>query len=352
MATRTVAPKLSDRELSELLAVIGDSDSVELKLTLQLSDRSRAGAALGVDPLEGKMRQVYFFDTPDLVLNQRGLVVRARRVQQRGDDSVVKLRPVVPNELPAEVRGSPNFGVEVDALPGGEYVCSGSMKHMMGPTDVRSAVAGDRPLHKLFSKEQRALYAAHAPEGLELDDLTILGPILVLKVKFAPEDYSGKLVAELWLYPDNSMLLELSTKCAPAEAFQIGAETRAFLTGHGIDLSGEQATKTKKALEFFSRRLTGAVDSQRTSFTSEEARRVGSEIGIEWASAPFEVEQFRTGMDVELEHGLRDPATDVTGSDPIVTGKIALAHLNEFADYYIRLERMEQEAKEAVLAAR
>ena len=71
----------------------------------------------------------------------------------------------------------------------------------------------------------------------------------------APEGYGGKLVAELWLYPDNSMLLELSTKCAPSETFQIGVETRTFLAGHGIDLSGEQATKTKKALEFFSERL-------------------------------------------------------------------------------------------------
>jgi hypothetical protein len=115
------------------------------------------------------------------------------------------------------------------------------------------------PIKKLFSKEQRALYAAHAPEGLELGDLSILGPILVLKLKFAPEGLDRKLVAELWLYPDNSLLLELSTKCAPPEAFQVAAETRAFLAQHGIDLSGEQETKTKKALEFFSKRLREQV---------------------------------------------------------------------------------------------
>lgn len=103
------------------------------------------------------------------------------------------------------------------------------------------------------------LYAQHAPDGLELDDLSILGPILVLKVKFAPEGYGRKLVAELWLYPDNSMILELSTKCAPAEAFQVAAETRAFLIEKGIDLSGEQETKTKKALQFFSKQLQAAT---------------------------------------------------------------------------------------------
>ena len=81
-------------------------------------------------------------------------------------------------------------------------------------------------------------------------------------------------------------------------------------------------------------------------FTAEEARRIGEEIGIEWASSPFDVEQFRMGMDVELEHGLRDLVTNVTGDEPTVTGKIAFAHLKEFPDYYTRLARMEAEARQ------
>ena len=85
--------------------------------------------------------------------------------------------------------------------------------------------------------------------------------------------------------------------------------------------------------------------SGRTSFSADEARRAGEEIGIDWGSAPFDVEQFRMGMDVELEHGLHDPATNVTDDDPIFTAKIALAHLNEFPDYYTRLARMEREAE-------
>jgi hypothetical protein len=87
--------------------------------------------------------------------------------------------------------------------------------------------------------------------------------------------------------------------------------------------------------------------SQRSGFSADEARRVGEEIGIDWSDAPFDVEQFRMGMDVELEHGLQDLVTNVTGDDPLVTGKIALAHLNEFSDYYTRLHRMETEAKQA-----
>jgi hypothetical protein len=259
MATTTKARTLSDQDLAELISLTKGSDSVELKLTVPVSDRSRGAAALGVDPLDAQIRQVYFFDTPDLTLNKAGVVVRARRVQRKGDDTVVKLRPVVPDELPGELRRSPNFGVEVDAMPGG-FVCSGSMKRALKTPEVRDAVLGKRPIRRLYSKEQRALFAAHAPDGLTLDDLSILGPITVLKLKFAPEGYDRRLVAELWLYPDNSMILELSTKCAPSETFQVAAETRAFLTQNDVNLTGEQETKTKKALQYFSKRLRADSD--------------------------------------------------------------------------------------------
>jgi hypothetical protein len=255
MATQAKTGRLSDEDRAELLALTKEADSVELKLTVPIADRSPGAAALGVDPIDAQARQVFFFDTPELTLNRGGLVVRARRVQRKGDDSVVKLRPVVPHELPARLRSSPNFGVEVDAMPGG-FVCSGSMKRALPKPKVRATALGGHRISKLFSKEQRALYGAHAPEGLELDDLSILGPISVLKLKFSPKGYPRRLVEELWLYPDNSMILELSTKCAPSETFQVAEETRAFLTQRGVDLTGEQETKTKKALRYFSTRLS------------------------------------------------------------------------------------------------
>jgi hypothetical protein len=85
--------------------------------------------------------------------------------------------------------------------------------------------------------------------------------------------------------------------------------------------------------------------SGREGFSAGEARRLGVELGVDWSSAPFGIEQLRRGLEVELEHGSRDPVTNVTGDDPVVTAKIALAHLNEFPDYYARLERMEEEAR-------
>jgi hypothetical protein len=250
----TMTPTLSGEQLQELLGLIAGSDSVELKVTVPDSAHRSTLTALDIDPLDAQIRVVTFFDTPDLALNKAGVVVRARRIQGKGDDSVIKLRPVVPSDLPAELRRSESFTVEVDALPGG-FVCSGTMKGTLRATDVRRANHGELAIRKLFSKEQRAFYAAHAPEGIALDELAILGPIFVLKFRFEPEDLGRRVVAEAWFYPDGSRILELSTKCGPAEAFQVAAEARAFLAGRSIDVSGEQQTKTRKALEYFSEAL-------------------------------------------------------------------------------------------------
>ncbi len=238
-----------------MLKLIKGADSVEMKLSVPDANRRSTVTALGMDPLEAQIRQVVFFDTPDLALNRQGVVVRARRVQRKPGDSVVKLRPVVPDELTAELRKSPGFSIEVDTMPGG-FVCSASMKAEAADADVREALAGRRPVRKLFTKEQRAFFLANAPEGLQLDDLAVLGPINVLKLKFTPLDFGRRLVAELWNYPDGSRILELSTKCAPTEAFLAAAETKAFLADRGVDLLGEQQTKTRSALEFFAGELT------------------------------------------------------------------------------------------------
>ena len=196
------AARLTDAQVGEVLALARDADSVELKMTVPDSYRRQAVAALGVDPLDAQIRQVYFFDTPDLALNAVGVVARARRVQGRGDDSVVKLRPVIPADVQEE-RASDNLVVEVDAMPGG-FVCSASMKGVLGSKAVKDVAAGRKGIRTLFSKEQRSFYKAHAPEGVALDDLSILGPITVFKLKIRPPELSRRIVAELWFYPDGS----------------------------------------------------------------------------------------------------------------------------------------------------
>ncbi|MFC2035895.1 DUF5661 family protein [Chloroflexota bacterium] len=83
--------------------------------------------------------------------------------------------------------------------------------------------------------------------------------------------------------------------------------------------------------------------TSKKTFTAEEAKQIGESLGIDWSK--YDIEQYRMGLDVELEHGLVDAHTNVTNDDPEMTGKIALAHLNEFPDYYIRLDKMEREAE-------
>jgi hypothetical protein len=262
MATRT-NKRLSDlpgEDLTKLLGLIGGADSIELKVTLPESEQRSAVKALQIDPLEAQIRQVHFFDTPDLQLQQSGIAVRARRIQGRSGDTVVKLRPVVPDDLPEDLRRSAAMNVEVDAMPG-SYVCSASMKGKVPNDQVLEAAHGARPLRKLFSKEQRSFYAVHAPEGLALDDLRLLGPVFVLKLVVKPEQLGRRLVGEMWLLPDGSRIVELSTKCLPSEAFQVAVEARAYLEGLGLDLDDDPHTKTKTTLEFFAGQLRDEVAS-------------------------------------------------------------------------------------------
>lgn len=242
--------RLRDDQLPEVLRLIEGSDSVELKTTVAESEHRSAVRALEMDPVDAQVRQVCFFDTPDLALLHSGVVVRARRSHGRADDSVVKARPVDPATLPLRVRMSTGFGVELDAMPAG-YVCSASLKGRPAAGEVARAVRGEIPVHRLLSKDQRAFYRASAPRGPGLDDLVPLGPVLVLKLKYTPSGFARRLVVELWLYPDGSRILELSTKCAPDDAFGAAAEMRALLHRAGIEVTGEQQTKTRHALEFF-----------------------------------------------------------------------------------------------------
>lgn len=254
MTNADAAPNLTADQMGALLTALEGADSVELKVTVPDRDQRSAIQALEMDALDARIRQVVYFDTPDLLLNRHGVIVRARR-RTDGDDSVIKLRPVVPQALSAELRKMSGFGVEVDAMPGG-FVCSASMGNKKRKGKVKEALAGERPISSLFSAQQRAFFQDCAPPGITLNDLSVLGPITALKLKYSPPGYGGRLVAELWFYPDGSRILELSTKCASTEIFDVAVRTRAYLQDRGIDLTGEQQAKTRTALEYFSRDLT------------------------------------------------------------------------------------------------
>ena len=134
MAAKTSAhPALTDAQVAEMMDLLRGSDTVELKLTVPADQQRAAIRSLGLDALDAQIRQVVFFDTPDLALDRAGVVVRARRIQGRAGDSVIKLRPLDPDQIGGDVRRLSGFGVEVDAIPGG-FVCSGRLKCEATPT--------------------------------------------------------------------------------------------------------------------------------------------------------------------------------------------------------------------------
>lgn len=253
-APPALAKPLSGEDIMKIVRLGRRSNSVELKLSVPLSGHRATIKGIGLDPVEAQPRQAYFFDTPDLALNRAGVVVRVRRIQGGTADTVIKLRPVDPATLDPDIRRSAAFKVEVNVMPGG-FVCSASFKGLCSGQEVLDVSDGTLALRKIFSKEQRAFYDAHAPAGITMDKLTILGPTFLLKARHQPKNFDRRITVELWLYPDGTSILEVSTKCLPDEALKVAADFKAFLAGRGIALGAEQAPKTKTSLDFFSAKL-------------------------------------------------------------------------------------------------
>ena len=253
-AQPALAKPLTGEQVTEMFRLVKGATSVELKLSVPVG--SAPVKKIGLDPVEAQPRQAFFFDTPDLALNKAGIVVRARRIQGGDGDTVIKLRPVEPETIDPELRRSSAFKIEVDAMPGG-FVCSASFKGVCTNQEVLDVASGELPLRKLFSREQRAFYDAHAPAGLTMDKLVLLGPVFLLKSKHQPKakDFDRPIVLEVWIYPDASLVMEVSTKCLPKEAFQVIGDFKDYLARHGIALGADQSAKTRTALEFFGARL-------------------------------------------------------------------------------------------------
>jgi hypothetical protein len=242
-------------KIAELLELITRADSVEVKVVVPMSAHRATIKRIGLDPIDAEPRQVFFFDTPKLDLHAHGLIVRARRMQGGGGDSVVKLRPVNPGNVGEELRRSDQFKIEVDAIPGG-FACSGSFKGRCSAQQVLETATGDAPLSTLLSKGQRRFFREHAPEKIGrkktgMDALLPLGPLFVLKSKLRPKTLARALTVELWLFPDGSRNLEISTKCAPDEAFAAASELRTWLDERGVEIAAGQETKTAAAMKFF-----------------------------------------------------------------------------------------------------
>jgi pyruvate/2-oxoglutarate dehydrogenase complex dihydrolipoamide acyltransferase (E2) component len=280
--------RLTDAQLRELMRLVKGANSVELKLTVPATAHRATIQGLPMDPVEAQPRQVYFFDTPDLKLFNAGVVVRARRRAGGAGDTVVKLRPVEPDDIPQDLKNDASFNIEVDALPGG-FVCSASYKGRSTGQLIRDAVSGKKRLSRIFSKGQRAYYKAHAPAGIDMDSLVPLGPTFLLKGRFDSHmGIDGKtirsMVAEVWLYPDGSRILELSTKCLPKDALAVASEARAYLVANHVPTNAAQETKTRTALEFYSKALAAEIAEEKAAARRTPAKRAATRPGAKPAA--------------------------------------------------------------------
>ncbi|EIV95412.1 CYTH domain-containing protein [Frankia sp. QA3] len=243
--------QLPDDDLHALVKLTRQVDRVELKFVVPTAAHQRACDVFEIASTKARRQRVYYLDTPDRLLHRRGVVVRVRSTGGRPDDSVVKLRPVVPANVPAHLRRSKQFVVEVDGMPGA-YVCSAALRTRLDAGDVQRAMARRGPLRALFTKQQAKLLAAHLPGSGHIDDLAVLGPIEARRHRFRPEGFDRVLQAERWTFPDGSRLLELSARSAPEAALCAAARMSTVLRRHGLDLTGPQQTKTRTTLDFFS----------------------------------------------------------------------------------------------------
>ena len=253
----TTLPTYDAEQLEALLDVLPGADAVELKLTVPGADHRRGLDRLGIDPLAARIRQVAFLDTVGLQLTDAGVVLRARRTQHKAGDLTVKLRPMLPADVPAHLRDADGFKVEVDASPSG-FTCSCSLTAQVPDPKARSLLAGGTAAAQVLTRTQRQLVEDRLPAGVGLADLQVLGPLTLLRAKVAPPDFGHRLVAELWFLPDGARILELSMKAPPATAFQVAAEAKVFLAGRGFDLGAPQETKTRTALAA----LVAALDEE------------------------------------------------------------------------------------------
>jgi hypothetical protein len=229
------------------------TNAVELKVTVSETKERVAADAFGLDPRQGERRHIYFFDDEQLGLFEKGLVLRAREVKGGKDDSTVKIRPVDPHRISARWRGEKGFKLEADGV-GDRMIGSASLSAEQRGDEIRMTARRLRPVKKLFSDEQEAFLGEISSGRIDLDSLSVLGPVDALRWKVEHEGLPFVITAEEWTLPDGRDLLEVSIKVPTAQAPAASAAFDRFLKGLGLKPEGGQETKTRVALEFFVKR--------------------------------------------------------------------------------------------------
>jgi hypothetical protein len=228
---------------------------VEFKLTVLVADEETVQALLQKDGGQPQRRKVYFYDTKDLALYGEHLVLRARVTQGDNDDSTVKLRPVQLADDQASWRRIDGIRIELDVV-GDEGVPSAKLDGKPDRGEIEEVEAKRRPVVSLLSGKQEQLIADHAPDGISLHELEVMGPVDARKWDLDdPEGFPHTLSIEEWSLPDATHFIELSFKVSADEAHDAQKAFRAFLLGLEVDATGDQTPKTPRVLKYFADRL-------------------------------------------------------------------------------------------------
>jgi len=227
---------------------------LEFKVTVLQPEEPKVQAELrgaGVSPAR---RKVYFYDTPELALFAKDLVLRARLTDGDDDDSTTKLRPLPLPNIPARWRATDGVRIELDVV-GKKQVPSAKLDGQPDRGEIEQVEHGVQKLSKLFTKAQEALVADELPSGTSLNDLAVLGPVDARKWDLPPETFPHKLSVEEWSLPDGTHFVELSFKVAPDEAESAERAFHSLLDRLKIGHNGDPDPKTPRVLKFFAERL-------------------------------------------------------------------------------------------------
>ena len=222
----------------------------ELKVMVDDDAIDEVREALGLEDDLAEVRDIYFYDSLDLALFEAGAILRARNVHDDDDDSTVKIRPLVADEVDPSWFEQDGFKCELDASPHSS-VESCSFTVEQDEEDIDEVADGDRDLDSLFSSEQEYFLAEHGPY-FYWDELAVLGPVDALVWKIESDLLPSKLTAEHWRLPNEEEMLEVSIKVAVADREDGMSQLLDWLADHEVPLSDGQETKTRRALEVLS----------------------------------------------------------------------------------------------------
>jgi hypothetical protein len=227
---------------------------LEFKVTVLPGEEPRVQAELRSAGVVPARRKVYFYDTPDLALFAKDLVLRARVTDGEDDDSTVKLRPLPLPDIPARWRATDAVRFEVDVV-GDRKVPTAKLDGEPSRGDIEKVEQQRLKLSKLFTRAQETLVAAELPDGTSLNDLTVLGPVTARKWNLPRDIFPHKLSVEEWSLRDGPAFTELSFKVAPDQAQGARQDFRSLLDRLRIDHHGDPDPKTPRVLRVLSERL-------------------------------------------------------------------------------------------------